>query len=81
MTSALVKFCNSFTWKGEKQVQEEAGEGSGGGQGGRSPFLQPKIPLGTCLPLVTWGHVGLGPARLDDRERVQPLTLWSRFWG
>lgn len=34
MTSALVKFCSSFTWEGRKWVQEEVGEGSAGGQGG-----------------------------------------------
>lgn len=31
MTSALVKFCSSFTWEGRKWVQEEVGEGSAGG--------------------------------------------------
>lgn len=34
MTSALVKFCSSFTWEGREWVQEEVGEESAGGKVG-----------------------------------------------
>lgn len=57
MTSALVKFCSSFTCEGRKW---EKGVMEGEEARSCSPFLQSRTPFAASLPQVKWGCAGLG---------------------
>lgn len=83
MTSALVKFCSSFTWEGRKWVQEEVGRGvlEGKGAGGSSPFLQPGMRLGLPSPWPQRPRLFEPGDSLGGPGRIQPPTPWSSFWA